>query len=333
MPLTYTAITALARKKRIPELVDNFLKDHPVFGLMKERGGVVPYTDGGSTIFEPIIDALLANSQSYATYDTLTYDTTFPVTAAEYNIKHLVVPVIISHDEETLIHGDNALESAMKAKFKIAQMTFEELFAKQWYGDGTGNTSKDLTGLGALLSTSSTYGGIAPADFTNWGATIVTGTTAGTMEPISPARLISWWTQAIRGNDHPDVITCGRKVYSAIWNMIQGLVPARSPEVQKMASLGFEVLEWHGVPVVYDAFADADSSGNATAAPFPTSLVGLNTKYLKIRPTNAAQFTTTEWRQADTMVAMKSELLWDGNITCSNRQRQSVLEDIDTTGM
>ena len=327
MALQYDAITSLVRKKRIPQLADNYFKDHPLGRVLRDRGAIEPFTDGGKYIFEPLITGSLANAGSYATYDTLTYDQTAPFTAAEYQVKNLVVPVIVSHDEENMVHGDNALESFMNAKMEVARLTFEDLFANQLYGDGTGNSSKDLTGLAATLSATTTYGGIAVADLSTWKATIVTGTTAGTAEPLGINRLISVWTQAIKGNDHPDLILCGRKTYSAYWDLTQGLIKSRTSEVQKMADLGFETLEFHGVPVVFDPYMDTVST-----TWFATGMVMLNTKYLKLRPTQASHFEVTPWRQADTMVASKSEILWSGNLTCNNRARQAALQDIDGTG-
>lgn len=327
MALNYDAISSLVRKKRIPELVDNYFADHPLGRVLRDRGAVEPFTDGGNLIVEPLITGGLANGQSYSKYDAISYDQTMPVTAAQYSIKNLVVPIIVSKDEENQVRGDNALTTFMNAKMQIAQLTFEDLFAKQLYGDGTGNSAKDIDGLAAALSTSSTYGGIAVADFSNWAAKIVTGATAGTAEPLAIPRLISVWTQAIKGNDHPDLILAGRKTYSAYWDLTQGIIKSRTSAVQKMADLGFETLEWHGVPVVYDPYADT-----ATATQFADSMTMLNTKYLKLRPTLSGHFETTPWRQADTMIAMKSELLWSGNLTCSNRQRQAQLQDIDGTG-
>ncbi|MDI3298379.1 MAG: phage major capsid protein [Bacillota bacterium] len=329
MALNYDAISALVRKKRIPELVDNYFNAHPLGALLREHGAIEPFTDGGNRIVEPLIIGGLANAGSYDAYDVMTYDTNMPVTAAEYKIKHIVVPIIVAHTEENQVHGENALESFLDAKFQVAKLTFDDLFAKQLYGDGTGNSGKDLDGLGATLSQTSTYGGISPTDFAGWKAQIVTGTTPGTPEPGMIKRMMSLWTMAVKGNDHPDLILVGRKGYLAYWDEVSGRITTMTDAVQKMASLGFETLEFHGVPVVYDPYLDmATASQFQVSGGYSSALVMLNTKYLKLRPTSASHFEHTDWRQADNQIAMKSELLWDGNLTCSNRQRQGLLQDI-----
>jgi hypothetical protein len=66
------------------------------------------------------------------------------------------------------------------------QRAMEEDLADGLYADGTGNSSKDLTGLLALFNTTAAtnYGGIAEADMSVWNPL-----TSSTSTPITSAVL------------------------------------------------------------------------------------------------------------------------------------------------
>ena len=70
----------------------------------------------------------------------------------EFDLENLVQPFIISRDEERRNHGsETRVLSPLESKFDIAEKTLVKMFATQLYGDGTGNSNKNLTGLGAAV--------------------------------------------------------------------------------------------------------------------------------------------------------------------------------------
>lgn len=315
MALNYDAIAALTEKKYIPELVDNFFNSHALLALLRKRA-YKPFT--GYKIVEPLIYGELANVTSYSGYDTLTYDETTPITAAEFDWKHLVAPIIWAKTEEVVNNGsDVQVKNVIQAKVKIAELSLEKAFASQVYGDGTGNSGKDITGLGAMIATTGVYGGIDRATYTWWNAKVYAN--GGTARPLSTRLMRSVFMDLSDGPDQPDLIITTNKLWNRYAEMAEGKLTLSNTNSRKLADLGFQVLEFMGVPIVADMDCPAGK------------MYFLNLQYVKLRYGPIANFSTTKIHQADAQVAFKQEILWSGNLTCSNCRRQGVITDLDET--
>jgi hypothetical protein len=73
MPLTYDQLTAVTQRKYIPKLADAIFDSDPLLKRAKEKGWYQS-TDGGTSIFQPLLYAQTTASGSYA--PTATLDTT-----------------------------------------------------------------------------------------------------------------------------------------------------------------------------------------------------------------------------------------------------------------
>lgn len=319
MPLNYSAIDALTKKKYIPEMVDNIFKSTPLLVKLRQRQKTY---DGGPKIVEPLIYGSLTGGNSYATYDTLTYDTNIPITAAEFSPKNLVQPFIISRDEERQNAGsDTQVINLLEAKFEVAKKSFIDMMATQLYSDGTGNSGKDLTGLAAAVSATGTYGGIDRSTYSWWQAKVYDN--GGTARALTLDLMLKLFINISDGNDQPDLIVCSPKVWAVYHNLVKGAITLTTKPVEEMANYGFQTLEFRGIPVVMDPYCP-DTSNKGT-------MYFLNTKYLRLRVDSGTNFYVTPLRQADNQIAFKKEILWTGNLTCSNCSRQGVIKDIDTS--
>ena len=313
MPLNYDAIAALTEKKYIPELVDNFFKSHALLVLLKERA-YKPFT--GLKIVEPLIYGELSGVTSYDAYDPVTYDQNTPITAAEYDWKHLVAPIIWPKTDEIKNNGsDVQVKDAIQAKVQIAEESLKKAFATQIYGDGTGNSGKNITGLGATIATTGTYGGIDRATYTWWQAKVYAN--GGTARPLTTRLMRKMFLELSDGPDQPDLIITTDALWNRYAEIAEGKLTLSNQNSRKLADLGFQVLEFMGVPVVNDKDCPAGT------------MYYLNLKYLKLRYSPIANFSTTRIHQADNMVAFKQEILWSGNLTCSNCSRQGKILDLD----
>lgn len=315
MALNYDAIDSLTRKKYIPKLVDNFFKSTPLLTKLRQRQKTY---DGGPKIVQPLIYGELQHGKSYTFYDTLTYDQTIPITAAEFDPKNLVQPFIISRDEERRNHGsETRVLSLLESKFDIAEKTLVKMFATQLYGDGTGNSGKDLTGLGAAVSDTGVYGGINRTQYAWWKARVDSNN--GTPRDLTLDMMLKMFIHLSDGSDQPNLIVCDPLTWAVYHNLVQGKVQIQSKEVQEMASYGFNTLEFRGKPVVEDPYCPAGT------------MYFLNLRYLNLWTDSGTNFFVTKSRQADNMIAYKREILWSGNLTCSNCKRQGVITDIDVS--
>ncbi|MDH7479706.1 MAG: phage major capsid protein [Syntrophomonadaceae bacterium] len=313
MPLNYDAIAALTQKKYIPELVDNFFKSHALLTMLRERA-YKPWQ--GLKIVEPLIYGELSNVKSYDGYDTLSYDQTTPITAAEFDWKHLVAPIIWPKTDEVKNYGSEVqVKNAIQAKVKVAEQSLLKQFSGQLYGDGTGNSGKDLTGLGAMVANSGTYGGIDRSSYAWWNAVVYAN--GGTARPLNTRLMRKMFLAVSDGPDQPDLIITTDALWNKYAETAEGKLAINSRDGKMLADLGFQVLEFMGKPIVADKDCPAGT------------MFFLNLDYLKLRYSPIANFAMTRVHQGDDMVAFKQEILWSGNLTCSNCRRQGKITDLD----
>jgi len=320
MALNYDALTALTEKKYIPKLVDNFYKSNPFLVYLKQRQQSFP---GGFKVVEPLIYGNIGGVKSYSLYDTISYDTNIPVSAAEFETKNIVAPIIISKDEELRNSGETQVLSMLKAKIQIVEETLKSSVTTQLYADGTGNGGKDITGLAAAIANTGTYGGIDRSTNSWWNAIILSNhaTTPGTAATLSLDKMVRLFLTLSDGNDQPDLILCGQATWLEYYKLVEAKVQINTTMGKKLADYGFQTLEFMGKPIVADPNC-------------PEGIIYfLNSKYMKFRVHKDANFKATPFRTDDTRIAKKQEILLTCNLTFNNCRRLGKLVDISYTAL
>ena len=320
MPLNYDALSALTEKKYIPKLIDNFFRSNPFLVYLKERQKTFP---GGHKIVEPLIYGNVEGVRSYSLYDTISYDTNIPISAAEFEPKNLVAPIIISKDEELRNAGETQVLQLLESKIQIVEETLKAAVTSQLYSNGTGNGGRDLTGLSAAISDSDIYGGIDRATNAWWRARVISNhaTTPGTPAVLSLERMVRTFLGVSDGNDQPDMLLCGLATWFEYYRAVEGRVQIQTTMGKKMADYGFQTLEFMGKPIIADPNCPEGR------------IFFLNSKYINWRVHKNANFAVTKFRPDDTRLAKKQEILLTGNLTVNNCRRLAVLQDISFTAI
>lgn len=319
MSLNYDALTALTKKKYIPKLVDNIFKSNPFLMYLKKR---IQTYDGGYKIVEPLIYGNIQGITSYSLYDQIAYDTNIPISAAEFEPKNVVAPIIISKDEELRNSGDVQVLNMLKSKIRIVEETLKSSLTTMLYGDGTGNGGKDMSGLGAAIATTGTYGGILRDTYTWWRAKVTSNSgTPGTPATLNLDNMIRMFLAISDGNDQPDLLLCGLATWHEYYKLIERNTMLTTQLGKTMASYGFQTLEFMGKPIIADP--------NCAEG----SIYFLNSKYMKFRVHKQANFATTKFRSDDTRIARKQEILLTGNLTINNCRRFGKLTDISSVAL
>jgi len=320
MALNYDALTALTQKKYVPKIIDNFFESNPLLVYLKDRQKTFP---GGHKIVEPLIYGNIEGVKSYSMYDTITYDTNIPISAAEFQPKNVVAPIIISKDEELQNAGETQVLQLLKSKIQIVEETLKSSVTSMLYGDGTGNGGKDITGLGAAVATTGVYGGIDRDTYAWWRAKILTNnpTTPGTAATLDLNNMMRLFLALSDGNDQPDLILCGMATWHEYFKMVESKVQINTTMGKKMADYGFQTLEFMGKPIMADPNC-------------PEGIMYfLNTKYLNWRVHKDANFKVTAFHTDDTRLAKKQEILLTGNMTINNCRKFGKLVDISYTAI
>src|SRR3972149_4135789 len=215
---TYDALltTTLANYRK--QLVDNIFDDYPFLSYINGklgkamRGSSIKRTvDGGESIVEHLLYETNSTVKSYAGAESL--DTTLQegMTIARYNWKQYAVSVGITGLEKRNNQGEAAMINLLSSKAKQAEMSLRDRMSVDAFADGTGNGSKNLTGLAALVSSTITVGGISPTTYTWWVPTVTSS--AGSFAATGVDKMRTMFNTITFGNDKPDFIITTQRVY------------------------------------------------------------------------------------------------------------------------
>lgn len=292
-------------------LTDNIHKSNAVFYQLKSNNGFRE-EDGGERIVEPLMYGKNGTARSYDGYEALDTTPQTGIDSAEFNWKQNSVSISISGKEEAQNAGSSRIINLLESKTTQAEMSLTEELSRQLFSDGTGNGSKDLTGLSALVSPSGTYGGINSATYTWWAAGAET-----TAEALGLAKMrTAYNASSIGGKDAPTLIVTTQTLfesYEALFTNVAisggGTSFSTPTEGQKkMADGGFQTLQFKGVPIVWD---EQCQSG---------VVYFLNAKHMKLVMHSKRNFKTTDFVKPENQDARVAQILVMGNVTCNRRK-------------
>lgn len=306
-----TLATTTLVKYASEQLEDNIFQSNALYYLLAgsealRKPGSKTYKelDGGRTIVEPLLYATNSTAGSYSGYDVLDTDPQEGMTNAEFEWKQYSVSVSISGREKKINTGETAVIDLLDGKIMQAEMSLVETMNGDLFTDGTGNSSKDITGLVLAVDAAGTYGNIDRTTETWWGAqeTAVSG-------PTTIDGMRTMYNNCSKGykKDHPDLIMGTQAGYEAYEGKLQ---PDMRFNDNKLADAGFENLKFKGASYVFD---EQCNSGVRYY---------LNTGKLGIRVHKDAKFTVTEDKQPVDQDAFVKQILWMGNMIAKNCARQ-----------
>jgi hypothetical protein len=314
-------IIATTIQSRSRTIADNVTKNNALLARLNQRGNVKTIS-GGNIILEELSFAENNNAGFYSGYDLLPVAAQDVISAAEFNIKQLAVPVVMSGLEMLQNSGREAFIDLMEARLNVAESTMANRLADAVYSDGTGSGGKEVTGLDAAVpsaNTTGTYGGIDRATWSFWRSqkydfsdnTVTPGPTT-----IQTA-MNTLWASCTRGNDRPDLIVLD----TVFWGYYMGSLQANQRFTDpNSANLGFPSIKFMDADVVLDG-------GIGGYCPASTGFF-LNTKYLKWRPHRDRNMVplAPNRRYAINQDAEVQILAWAGNLTCSGAQFQGRIQ-------
>lgn len=317
-----TDIIATTIQSRSKQIADNVTKNNALLARLNQRGNVRSIS-GGNTILEEISFAENGNAGFYSGYDLLPVATQDVISAAEFSIKQLACPVVMSGLEMLQNAGKEAFIDLLEARINVAEATMANKLAQSVYSDGTGSSGKEVTGLNAAVPsapTTGTYGGIDRATWTFWRSQLYDFSTAVVTPSATTIQngLNTLWSSLVRGADRPDLIILDNTYWSYYMSSLQALQRFSDPST---GSLGFPTLKFMDADVVLDG-------GIGGYCPAATGFM-LNTKYISLRPhkdRNMVSLSPNK-RYAINQDAEVQILAWAGNLTCRGAQFQGRIQN------
>lgn len=321
-PSVVSDLAATTIEKRSKGIADNVTAHNAVLTQMQMAGNIME-VDGGTLLQENFSFAENANAGSYSGMDTLGTSASDVLSAAQFQWAQYYAGVTISGREARITSGAANLIDLVAERVTVAENSLMNLINRHLYLDGTGNNGKNLTGLAAaipLANTTGTYGGVdrSTAIGTFWRNQKFQATVDGS-GVATAATLIPYWNTFIiplsRGTDRPNLIVAGQSLYAMFQSATQ---PLQRTMKADSFSVGFNALDFQGIPVVFETVA----AGLATSTAY-----FLNTKYLKLKTHKDANFSAADDKASVNQDATVKSILWMGNVTCSGAKFQGIFSN------
>ena len=289
------------------QLTDNVFTARPLTYWLMDKGRI-RMLNGGTKIVEPLIYGKNSTVASYSGYDTLSLTAQEGISAAEFDWKQYAASIAISGIEEGKNNGEQEIINLLEAKIMQAEESMREGFNQMFFGDGTGNSGKNWNGLGNLVESGNTVGGInsATGEGNDWWRSYEENT-AGALTLL---QMSTAYNSVSVGNDHPDVVLTTQTLFEKYESLLQ---PQLRYTDTKTADAGFQNLLFKASPVMYDVHCTAGV------------VYFLNSKYLTLVGHSGKWFSQTEFVRPENLDARYALIMCYGNLTVRNRAKQGKL--------
>lgn len=317
MPALSTFVTSITQDRFIPKVVDNVLNGNVLTMRLMKNARV---WRGGVSIEVPVNLSDITAVGSYSGFDTLSTTQENIRQRASFTPSQVYVSIPISGIQKAVNQGDAAVVDLVAQELEWRGKRLKDEMGTELYGDGTGNSSKDILGLVAAVDDATnvvTYGGISRNTYTNWRATLTAQSGS-----LSLANIAADFDAAQRGDDVPTLMVTTPAVFS-IYEAL--LTPTVSHQFSMndfrmtdtgisrvggalAANQGFRALTFRGIPFVSDEKCTANN------------IFTLNENHLFIytlpQPEREvkAGFGWTGWKEPANQDAVVGQLLWYGQL-------------------
>jgi len=310
-----TELVATTLRNRSKDYADNVSKGNALLTKLSSSGNVKS-ASGGRTIVQELEYAENATFKYYSGYETFDIAPTDVFDAAEYNWKQAAVVVSASGLEvNVMTTGKEATLNLLEKRISNSMKTMRNNVSIGIYSDGTGSSSKQITGLQAQIAddpTSGTVGGINRANWSFWRNQI--GSAANISSTTLPGLMKAMWLACQRGPDVAKLIVADSIRFTDYWD---SLTTIQRITREDKGMMGWETLAFLSAEVVYDG----DSGLPAEHMYF------LNTDYLFWRPHTSVNMVPLDRRDSLNQDAFLVPVVFAGNLTMSNAARQGVIFD------
>jgi hypothetical protein len=300
-----------------PKLVDNVTEKISLFKWLKEKGRM-RVESGGEEIIVPILYAFNDTVGSYSGYDQIDLVPQTGIGNARYEWKQAAGSVTISGKEMRQNSGEHQIINLLKGKTQQLELSFANWFNEKLFADGSGNDSKDIDGLGLFVTTdgTGTVGGINASTYTWWKNYYDAGTQSAAAFDNLLSDMRACYNTISKGVDFPDIAITDQDTFQGYESLLLADINYNIGMVDtKAGDLGFKNLMFKGCMLTWDADCGDD-------------MYMLNSNYLELVTHKDANFELQPFIKPDNQDAKSALMLWQGNLTCSNRSKQGIIYTI-----
>ena len=254
-------------------------------------------TRGGYKLIEPLMESQNTTNAWMSDYDEVDLTPQTGLTAAEFLWKIMTGSVVMSEAERAWNRGESAIIDLWQAKIDQEVESAQNKLNTDAFASGSSDP-RQITGLEAMVAATGTYGNISRTTYAFWRSTV-----DSTSEVLTQADMRDIFLTLTKNRERPDLILTTQTLYTKIMTFLDSAYRITDA---RMGKLGFESIQFMGVPVVYD---DACTSG---------TVYFLNSKWLKFRVQEGWDFQWTETRQPTRQLVDARIMKCMGQLTSNN---------------
>jgi hypothetical protein len=313
----FTEMVTTTLRNHPTEVSDNVSKHNALYRRLSTTGKIKKLS-GGYEIVRPLEYAENSSYQRYSGYDPLNIGASDVLSAAKFDWVQAAVHVTASGRELRMNSGKEQLIDLAATRTKNALKTAANNMSLDLYSSGS--LSNQMGGLGLIFSTSGagTVGGISATTYTWWGNQYQEASGNSTYADIKND-MIKLWLKCVRGSDKPQLIVSTNDMWAAYWNSLTSL--QRYNDNTSSATAGFDSIKFQGnCDVIHDLEA-TNFTGTGERMYF------INHDYLELVVHRDANWTTLDEKMSVNQDAVVIPVIWQGQLTVSNRAVQGVMID------
>jgi hypothetical protein len=312
-----------------PVLTDQISNENVLLAWLNSKARIT--MDGGSVIRRPLLFAFNDTVGSYSGYDLIDVTPQEGFGWAEYEWKQHAGSVTISGEEVRKNSGSKQLINLLQAKMDQLKLSVADDLNAMLFGDGIGNSSKDMIGLKGIVSngtqnaaagTDVHLAGINAATFTWWKSFVRTA--AVDMTSFTGIKQLNNIFNSLRVNrSKVDLELTTQANYEAY----EGLaVPNVRFQSLRAADLGFETIAHKTAEVVFEP--DVPATGTINDGTLTIAGGGawyfLNADRLEFVQHEDAWLTPTDFVRPYNQDAKTALILSMGNLITDSRRSHGI---------
>lgn len=320
-------------------LYDNIFKQNVFFNWLHQRGRK-RMVNGGERIQIGLQAGTNSTVGSYSGYEVLDTTPQDNLTSCFYSWKQIAGSIAINRLEERQNSGEAQILSLMQQKVSELQMSMSDEVNRQLLGAfSAGNGGKDLTPLPLIIAdlpssgAGATVGSISGAT-NSWWRNETTDSSATTTKAYKD-ELRKMWNDCSKGpGGGPDVVLLDQLSYEHYESALDDHTRHTNTA---MADLGFDNLRLKGATCFWDErVPDSENQVVSEAdggAPTAGTAYFANSRFLELVVDTQTDFITTPFVRPENQDARVAQVLFYGELTCSNRRKHGVLASITTSAL
>lgn len=303
---------------RRAEIVDSIFDATPLTKELRRRGGISLNGTGGRYLEIPLSFAKNETVKSIGKGDTVSLSETKFMTVAQFEWKFLAGSIVRYMVDDQRNKSVQQHINWANAKMDNLRDSLVDYMETMFFGDGTGNGSKDFEGLGNLVDTTPTsartVGNIAQTTFSWWQNRQKTATGAASVYLLSDMRNLANTCSEGQTRSFPDIVVTTQTVAELYDDEV---LEQRQIVNTTKGDAEFTATAWKGIPILWSSQCP---SGR---------MYMLNSKYIGLNIDPDMDFSMTAWKTIPNQVEDRvAQIMTKGNLISTRRKSLGVMTSV-----